>query len=67
MAKPHTDVPTILANRFLVQSGERVRLSFGEQHDGEDTFHQAVSLSRDDALELAGLITKILAPPVSES
>jgi hypothetical protein len=65
MAKPHTEVPTLNANRFLVQSGERLRLAFGEQHDGEDSFHQAVSLSREDALELAGLITKLLAPPTA--
>lgn len=60
MAKTHTEVATMLANRFMVQAGERVRITFGEAHADGDHFHQAVSLSREDALELATMLAKLI-------
>jgi len=54
-------VPTMIANRFAVEAGQRVRIAFGEQHEGEDAYHQAVSLSREDALELANLLVILSA------
>lgn len=66
MSKTHTDVATVLANRFMVQVGDRVRITYGEAHDDGDHYHQAVSLSRDDALELASVIYRILTPNAGE-
>lgn len=59
MAKTHTEVATVVANRFMVEFADRVRLTFGEAHADGDQYHQAVSLSRDDAMELAALIARL--------
>lgn len=57
-------VMTQHANRFTLAMGERVRIAFGERGaDGEDYYHQAVSLSRADAVELAAMLANLVLGP----
>jgi hypothetical protein len=58
--RPPEAVPPVAANRFWVTASDRVRLSFGEAGPAGDVYHQAVSLSRADALELAGTLARLL-------
>lgn len=73
MATDHKAVPTVLANRFSLQVTDRVRIAFGEvladEGGSSEHFHQAVSLTRRDALELAGMIAELVlaAGPVEPS
>jgi len=55
-------VPSTLANRFHLTAGEMLmRVSFGEQvsPDTPTTYHQAVTLPRNEAVLLARMILEM--------
>jgi hypothetical protein len=61
-------IPSTLANRFHLTAGEMMmRVSFGEQvtPDTPTTYHQAVTLPRNEAVLLARMILEMYeAAPV---
>lgn len=54
------EVSAFYSDRFYVEFGPRVRISFGEMFQGGDKkYHTAVALLPDNAVELALLILRL--------
>lgn len=60
--------PAMAANRFFINAGTTVRITFCEEITKEigPKFRTAVSLSRQDAIDLATLITQIIQIPSTQ-
>lgn len=58
------EVPTVAINKFqIIAGGSLVRFAFGEQValGGDISFHSAITMTKEDAQELANCINKLIA------
>lgn len=58
-----SEVPAYLANKFYIVVINRVRIAFGEQifGDSDPQYFTGVSLTIEDAKELAAALTSLIA------
>lgn len=60
MKNSATSIPAVFCNRFYLNAApDRVRIAFAEVVNDSEVYHQATSMSIDNAIELAQMIMRM--------